>query len=265
MRMEMLKAVGLISSRNLRVFVSDCQFLSITFKLFISWVSPVASPLNDLLNLFLALSLTVETSITTADVTFHHTNPSRIVRYEAYVNSLGGNKCTVAAKVNDPKCTLRGIGEAVEFYVVARACFAGNDNCEPPIEVKSRTKLRGSSLWPRNSKIRKQTVTPDNGSILNFLFRVDARDLRFEVLSPTSLKATVIPPDNSAADYAVVHFRNPEHSGYCSVYNPPYSCIYRELKPGQEYDFVYSLGAMPGAGFDIISKDRYKSFVMPKG
>ncbi len=99
--------------------------------------------MNNLLNLLLALSVTVETSITTAVVAFHHVNPSGIVRYEAYVDSLTGNDCTVAASAKDPQCTLRGIGEAVEFYVVARACFAGNDNCEPSITVRSRTKLRG--------------------------------------------------------------------------------------------------------------------------
>ncbi len=98
-----------------------------------------------------------------------------------------------------------------------------------------------------------------------FVGLVDAQDLKFEVLSRTSLKATVILPENSAADYAVVHFREPPYSGYCNVDIRPYSCTYKDLKPGQEYDFVYSLGVMPGAGFDITSKDRYKSFTMPKG
>ncbi len=101
--------------------------------------------MNNLLNLFLALSVTVETSITTAVVAFHYVNPSGIVRYEAYVDSLTGNKCTVAASAKGPRCTLRGIREAVEFYVVARACFAGH--CESPIAVRSRTKLRGNCLW----------------------------------------------------------------------------------------------------------------------
>ncbi len=95
------------------------------------------------------------------------------------------------------------------------------------------------------------------------VFPADARDLSFDVLSSTSLKATVILPENSAADYAVVHFREPKYSGYCSVDTRPYSCIYKNLKPGQEYEFVYSLGVMPGAGFDITSKDRFKSFTMP--
>ncbi len=93
-------------------------------------------------------------------------------------------------------------------------------------------------------------------------FFVDARDLKFEVLSPTSLNATVILPDNSGADYAEVHFRQPAYSGYCIKYSPPYSCIYKNLVPGQQYNFVYLLGAMPG-GLDIYSKNRYKSFTMP--
>ncbi len=75
---------------------------------------------------------------------FKHTNPKGIVRYEAYFNSLSGTHCTVEASAKDPECTLRGIQEGVEFFVVVRACFAGYQQCEPPIEVFSETKLRGN-------------------------------------------------------------------------------------------------------------------------
>ncbi len=170
--------------------------------------------------------------------------------------------CSVPASGKDPQCMLRGIPEAVNFYVVARACFASGDNCEPPIQLQSRTKLRGSTVWYLYS-LYKQTVRADI-LYIEFVFHVDAKDLVFKALSSTTLSATVILPDNSAADYVIVHFREPQYSGYCSVdvRNPPYSCIYKNLKPGQEYDFVYYLGAMPG-GLDITSKNRYKSFTMP--
>ncbi len=94
------------------------------------------------------------------------------------------------------------------------------------------------------------------------MFCVDAKDLGFEVLSSTSLKATVILPDKSAADYAEVQFRRSEFSDRCTKYSAPYSCIYTDLKPGQRYDFVYLLGSMTD-GRDIMSKNRYKSFTMP--
>ncbi len=68
-------------------------------------------------------------------------NPRGIVRYEAYFNSLKGSHCTVEASEKDLECTLRGIQEAVEFFVVIRACSAGYKNCEDPIEVFAKTKL----------------------------------------------------------------------------------------------------------------------------
>ncbi len=95
---------------------------------------------------FLALSITVKTSITTATVTFHHKKPKGITVYEAYVNSLEGNKCTVAANAKPLQCTLRGIKEASNFNVVARACFSSKGKCETPIEVAARTMLRGDHL-----------------------------------------------------------------------------------------------------------------------
>ncbi len=47
---------------------------------------------------------------------------------------------------------------------------------------------------------------------------VNGKDFLNEVISPTSLNAKVILPDNSAA---VVHFRNLQYSGYCCLYSPP--------------------------------------------
>ncbi len=98
-----------------------------------------------------------------------------------------------------------------------------------------------------------------------FCTLADAVDLKFDVLSSTSLSATVIPPTSSAADYFVVYFRNPKYSGYCTVYfgSGQKPCIYKELIPGHKYDFVYHLGASPG-GLDISSGNRYKSFTMPR-
>ncbi len=96
-----------------------------------------------------ALSITAETSITTAIVNFKHANPKGIVRYEAtvrYENGIRGNQCSVAASANPLRCRLSGIPEAINFYIVVRACFAGLNNCEPPIDVLSRTKLRGLCL-----------------------------------------------------------------------------------------------------------------------
>ncbi len=76
-------------------------------------------------------------------MTFHHKNPKGITVYEAYVNSLEGNKCTVAASAKPLQCTLKGIPEASNFNVVARACFSVQGKCEPPIDVAARTELRG--------------------------------------------------------------------------------------------------------------------------
>ncbi len=80
-------------------------------------------------------------------MSFHHANPQNIVWYEAYVDRVGGNKCTGAAHARTPKCTLRGIREAVNFRIMARACFASMNKCEPTISVLSQTKLRGNSAW----------------------------------------------------------------------------------------------------------------------
>ncbi len=86
-------------------------------------------------------------------------------------------------------------------------------------------------------------------------------DLKLDVLSKTSVKATVIPPSNSGATYYIVHFG--DYTGYCSVwFSQPGSCFYKDLKPGQVYRFTYSLGADPG-GLDISSETRIKPFTMP--
>ncbi len=169
------------------------------------------------------------------------------------MNSLRGSKCDVASHMKPLQCTLRGIKEAVNFHVVARACFAGQNKCEPPIDVSARTKLRGRLFKYSQTFYCRIFCNP-----------VDAADLKFDVTSPTSMKATVIPPQASTANYFVVYFRHPEYSGYCSVYfgHTPNWCPYKNLKPGHTYEFVYLLGATPG-GLDISSGKRYKSFTMP--
>ncbi len=73
-------------------------------------------------------------------------HPKNIVRYEAFVNSLAGYKCSVAAHTKPLQCTLKGIGEAVNFRIIARACLSAQ-SCEPSIEVQSRTKLRGKESY----------------------------------------------------------------------------------------------------------------------
>ncbi len=77
------------------------------------------------------------------------------------------------------------------------------------------------------------------------------------------MKATVIPPSNSGANYYIVRFDDRNYSGYCMVwFGQPGSCVYKDLKPGHVYRFKYNLGAAPG-GLDIISEKRIKSFAMP--
>ncbi len=55
-----------------------------------------------------ALSVTVETTPTTAIVTFRHASPSGIVRYEASVYLQSRIKCSVAASATPLQCTLKG-------------------------------------------------------------------------------------------------------------------------------------------------------------
>ncbi len=88
------------------------------------------------------LSITYESTITTATVTFHPKNPKNIVRYEAFVDKLTGRKCSVPANTKPLQCTLRGIPEAVNFNILARACRSGSLGCERPVEMEARTKLR---------------------------------------------------------------------------------------------------------------------------
>ncbi len=94
---------------------------------------------------------------------------------------------------------------------------------------------------------------------------VEPSDLKIDVLSKTSVKATVIPPNNSGATYYIVDFDEPQLDGYCMVWfsQPSESCVYNDLKPGQEYRMSFSLGADPG-GLDIYCETRLKSFTMPR-
>ncbi len=102
-------------------------------------------------------------------------------------------------------------------------------------------------------------------NISNELHFIAPTGLNIEALSPTSLKLTVIPPRNSGAHYYEVNFEKWEYSTLCSKWasRPPYSCIFKDLKPGTKYVFMFYSGAAPG-GLDIISDKKYKSAVTPR-
>ncbi len=89
--------------------------------------------------------------------------------------------------------------------------------------------------------------------------------LQIEALSSTSLKLTVIPPKNSGAHYYEMNFEQWEYSTLCTKWasRPPYSCIFKDLKPGTKYTFMFYSGAAPG-GLDIISDTKFKSAVTPR-
>ncbi len=196
----------------------------------------------------------IETTITTAIVTFQHTNPEGIVRYEAYLERLNGNKCSIAAKASPLQCTLRGIAEAVNFNVLARACHSENQ-CEPAITVESRTKLRG-----RNVTLFFQA----SQFFSNFFCFSAPVDLKLLAASPTMLNMTVIPPANFGGDAFEMNFKGGEYPTQCYVMNwePSQFCIYRDLTPATKYTFEYLLSNAPG-GLDIRSEARYKSFTTP--
>ncbi len=88
------------------------------------------------------LSVTVETTATTATVGFRHANPVGIVRYEASLYGQSAIRCSVAASAKPLQCTLKGLPEASEIYLEATACFASH--CEPPSLGPWRTKMRGN-------------------------------------------------------------------------------------------------------------------------
>ncbi len=84
--------------------------------------------------------------------------------------------------------------------------------------------------------------------------------MEIEVLTETSVKATVIPPKNSGADYYELNFDEPQIDGFCIVwFEASESCVYKDLKPRQEYRFSYALGTAPG-NLGIYSETRIKSF-----
>ncbi len=89
-------------------------------------------------------------------------------------------------------------------------------------------------------------------------------DLNIKVLSANSLNTTVVPPKNSAAEFYEVALENSNRRYYYRVYfgRPPYSVVYKDLKPGQTYRFAYRLGNTR-AFQDILSESRTKQFTMP--
>ncbi len=74
----------------------------------------------------------------------------------------------------------------------------------------------------------------------------------------------MIPPTDSLASFATVSIEEPSLGRKCWVHfgQVPNSCIYRDLKPGQKYRFMYRLVRKVG-GPDIISENRYKWHTMP--
>ncbi len=75
--------------------------------------------------LLLEMSIDVQTTGTSAIVTFKHSNPQGIVRYEASLNGDSEKKCSVAASAQHLRCTVNGIPEALKFYINADAYFSG--------------------------------------------------------------------------------------------------------------------------------------------
>ncbi len=103
-----------------------------------------------------------------------------------------------------------------------------------------------------------------NVIIESLLYVTAPADLNTEALSPTSLKLTVIPPKNSAAHYYEVNFEKGEYNTLCTklASRPPYSCIFKDLKLGTKYTFMFNSGVAPG-GLDIMSERKFKSAVTP--
>ncbi len=89
------------------------------------------------------LSIDVKAAGTSAIVTFKHSNPQGMVRYEASINGDSKKKCSVAASAQFLRCTVNGIPEALEFYINADAYFSG-----PPY-------YQGFILGPYRSTMRR--------------------------------------------------------------------------------------------------------------
>ncbi len=90
-------------------------------------------------------------------------------------------------------------------------------------------------------------------------------DLSIELLSTTSVKTIVIPPENSTAEFYEVGVENPLLGNYqrASFGRSEVSGIsFSHLVPGKEYRFWYRLGVR-GDWVDIISERRSKVFTIP--
>ncbi len=91
------------------------------------------------------LSLSVETTATTAEVAFLYDDLDNVRTFVAYVNRRGSSqKCSVSPKTSPLQCTLTGIKEATDFKVIAEVCLLEKPACEPEVVRKARTLLRGS-------------------------------------------------------------------------------------------------------------------------
>ncbi len=88
------------------------------------------------------LRITVQTTPTTAIVSFQHPHPERIARYEAYLHGHRENECFVAGSAQHLQCTIEGIPEASDFAILARACYSIPYNCENYILNPYRTTIR---------------------------------------------------------------------------------------------------------------------------
>ncbi len=96
-----------------------------------------------ILCLILDLSVDVETTFTTAKVTFHDENSDGVVRYKAFAGSVGGEPwCSVPTTAAHIRCTINGLEEAIDFELHVQACRT--NVCERDIMVHARTKLQGS-------------------------------------------------------------------------------------------------------------------------
>ncbi len=92
-----------------------------------------------------ALTISVQTTVVTAEVTFIYSDSESVRQYEAYVTSLTSTqRCSRRGDEPPFRCLLRGLQEATEYAILTRVCLLGKPTCEPPITKTVRTELRGS-------------------------------------------------------------------------------------------------------------------------
>ncbi len=203
------------------------------------------------------LSLSVTTTITTADVSFIYEDRENVERFVAYVNQQGSSqKCSVSPKISPLRCTLKGIREAAEFTVIAQACLREKPTCEPVVMQKARTQLRGPFYCLLSSMYFSKFLTSE-------CFPT-APGLDITAASSTEVRLQFIPSEKPNADYYVANFKGGNNDTPCLVgaSEQPLVCSYKDLKPSTMYEFEYFAG-VKAMGSDIVSEEKYRSVVTP--